>query len=85
MLFRSQIHCAQLDTGILQEQCAWQMGRYDPPKGPEGQARQHRYPLFMVPVPPHNERLPDEPALLGAKGQYLCDLVLVLMSEYAEK
>jgi len=31
----------------------------------------------MVPVPPHNERLSDEPALLGAKGQYLCDLVLL--------
>jgi len=52
------------------------MGHYDPPKGPEEQARQHRCPLFMVLVPRHFERLPDEPDLLGAKGQYLCDLVL---------
>ena len=66
---------AQLDTGILQARGACQMGRYDPPGGPKEQVRQHRCSLFMGPDPQHNERLPDRPALLGAKGHYLCDLV----------
>ncbi len=69
------MHCAQLDTGILQAQCVCQMGRYDPPAGPEEQVRQHCCSLLMVPVPQHNERLPDEPVLLGANGHYLCILV----------
>ncbi len=51
------------------------MGRYDPPEGPEEQVRQQRCSLFMVPVPPHNDCLPDEPVFLGANGQYLCNLV----------
>ena len=66
---------AQLDTGILQALCACQMGRYAPPEGPEEQARQHRYASLMVPVPQRNACLPDEPALLGATGQSLCNLV----------
>ena len=67
---------SSLDTGILQTLCTCQMGRYEPPGGPEEQVRQHRCSLFMVPVPPHNERLPDEPALLGDTGDYPGRLVL---------